>query len=807
MLVVAVFYCCIASVLTITSEITKHPKSQLSLVGSKVTFSCRISNLPAHGDVVQWTRNGSIIVKDGAAELDRYSITGDHSQGHYDLTISNIQLEDEAEFKCQGHIKRPAKVQQLNSKSANLTVIIPPKKHAVLGLDSDNKYKVVNGKDLNVSCTSYDSKPQAKLNWLIDGKKVLQDKLIKTEITSRKFKGFSLYNTTSYLMLNKNHFKENKKITCQLEPLFQTLKYENITFLTKLINIPKAQMFLTSNHSNGSVNEKSTVVFKCVSSDERPHVLNYKWFKNEKLIKEEKTGIYKIEYIDRNWNNVTFSCCIQNEAGCSKIQSHKIDVKYAPVLTTYSKDILVESGKSVSLFCNWDGNPKPLKTTWTKKGLYAVLSESSSLNINNVTQNQAGIYNCNAESRIGSSSQSITVKVLGKPIISNTRVQNVQPNENAIITCNIATYPGIQNIKWEIFHSKKSFELQDNDFRNDKSGVLKYKSILNSTGFSGKLEIYNVNDDDFDASYNCVVENIYGKSSKLFYLSPILDSTNEVSKNSILVIAGSSVGVFLFISIVCAAVYCFIKKRSKKLNKFKEKDQLQYNEDIPGNNTFGGSLNVSAAKFSTESSNNHSFLVKDLTSSQISSIHSCSSHKNNDDGYSTGGASQNPLTRRPSLATPEPVPNNLTSLSPLSRLHQLSYGFPGNKNSTSFTHRPFTSDNVASDEKYQRRCSSATEEKQVFIRHQTPSPILHNYFLGSSKVDPKSMGDGVNFVSNSMSHKSSKIPPQSIDMYSTPDYPLFIAQQAKAQIKDSDKNCLRPYTPKRDDNERMSTLV
>lgn len=68
-----------------------------------------------------------------------------------------------------------------------------------------------------------------------------------------------------------------------------------------------------------------------------------------------------------------------------------------------------------------------------------------------------------------------------------------------------------------------------------------------------------------------------------FLLLAILDSTNEVSKNSILVIAGSSVGVFLFISIVCAAVYCFIKKRSKKLNKFKEKDQLQYNEDIPGN--------------------------------------------------------------------------------------------------------------------------------------------------------------------------------------------------------------------------------
>ena len=76
------------------------------------------------------------------------------------------------------------------------------------------------------------------------------------------------------------------------------------------------------------------------------------------------------------------------------------DFSDAPVLTNYSKDILVESGKSLSLFCNWDGNPEPIKTTWTKKGLYAVLSESSSLNINNVTQNQAGIYNCNAESSV-----------------------------------------------------------------------------------------------------------------------------------------------------------------------------------------------------------------------------------------------------------------------------------------------------------------------------------------------------------------------------------------------------------------------
>lgn len=73
---------------------------------------------------------------------------------------------------------------------------------------------------------------------------MLLDELIKTEITSKKVKGLALYTTTSYLMLSKDHFMENKKITCQLEPLFQTLKYENITFFTKLISESKFLVLL-----------------------------------------------------------------------------------------------------------------------------------------------------------------------------------------------------------------------------------------------------------------------------------------------------------------------------------------------------------------------------------------------------------------------------------------------------------------------------------------------------------------------------------------------------------------------------------
>merc|ERR1719427_1408603 len=107
-------------------------------------------------------------------------ITGDHSQGHYDLTISNIQLEDEASFECQATINRPNREkQQLRSESVTLTVIVPSTKHAMNGLDLNKKYKNVGGKALNISCTAYNSRPPAKLNWLIDGRKVSQDKFIE----------------------------------------------------------------------------------------------------------------------------------------------------------------------------------------------------------------------------------------------------------------------------------------------------------------------------------------------------------------------------------------------------------------------------------------------------------------------------------------------------------------------------------------------------------------------------------------------------------------------------------------------------
>ena len=71
---------------------------------------------------------------------------------------------------------------------------------------------------------------------VIDGRKVSQDKFIEKEINSKKFEGFMLYNTTSYLILERNTINDNQKFTCQLEPLFPSLKSQNITFVTKLIS-------------------------------------------------------------------------------------------------------------------------------------------------------------------------------------------------------------------------------------------------------------------------------------------------------------------------------------------------------------------------------------------------------------------------------------------------------------------------------------------------------------------------------------------------------------------------------------------
>lgn len=112
------------------------------LEGSEAVLRCEVQN---PGGQVQWTKDGFALGKyyktlcelaiynspspslspSGYSAVipgfPRFSVLGDRNHGVYNLKISNVSIDDDAEFQCQ---VGPAKQHSAIRASARLTVIV-----------------------------------------------------------------------------------------------------------------------------------------------------------------------------------------------------------------------------------------------------------------------------------------------------------------------------------------------------------------------------------------------------------------------------------------------------------------------------------------------------------------------------------------------------------------------------------------------------------------------------------------------------------------------------------------------------------
>jgi len=573
------------------SEIVEQPSSQDVLIGGRATFKCRIKNVLTKQAKVQWTKNGLGL----GYELDlwdRYFYSGEISNGFYDITINNVQLSDEGLYECQAIIHKATEKnpEYIRSEPARLQVFVPPKGPKIPLLKSNGDYKVVSGKVTKIPCNAYNSKPPAIINWYKDDILVEEHRTISNTSLPRNF----LYNTTKYLIINGNPNNDYKQYTCKIEPYKQTdLHQQKLTITTRIIHVPQANIELLSHKNNKIIVEGEAVKIQCRAYPSLPPVFNYEWMKDGKILMNEKSETLYLPSIDRHLNMKTISCRAENEAGFSEKKELMLTVKYAPVLTSISDDTSIEIGQSVRLFCDWDGNPKPNKVTWTHEG--KIMSFDNQINIFDIKQNQSGQYICSASSKIGSNQKSVKVSVNGPPKISSKDSKNAVVGENVEIECKINTFPSIKRIEWkwvtETKDGEKSFKLVNNDHVKEKSGMKKYESLLSKNNFVGILTIFNVDDKDIykvKSGYQCFVANNYGKDSKYFSLIKGVNSNKTSNSKNIIIICGITSGI-VFILLLIAALYCYFTYfRQRKCTNLKSEanNQLQYscNNDQDKNN-------------------------------------------------------------------------------------------------------------------------------------------------------------------------------------------------------------------------------
>ncbi|KAJ6222590.1 hypothetical protein RDWZM_001135, partial [Blomia tropicalis] len=237
--------------------------------------------------------------------------------------------------------------------------------------------------------------------------------------------------------------------------------------------------------------------------------LQFKWFKNDKMINSENVEIEtksivslltipKIEIED----SANFSCIVSNPFGIDH-QWSVLQVKEKPQIVPLVKSIDLLERKNFALSCNilngngpfvfqWFKNNQPFKDQSRHK--IDTTENISFLTLKNLTKTDSGTYKCEVKNAFGTDSSSSLINIKVSPKIVKFNPFHSQPNGSLVIlTCN--AYQGSHPLKFQWF-------------KNEHPIGIGKAEIETKQQFS-QLTLPKIFAED-SANYSCVVSNPFG---------------------------------------------------------------------------------------------------------------------------------------------------------------------------------------------------------------------------------------------------------------------------------------------------------
>ncbi|XP_051844892.1 myelin-associated glycoprotein isoform X2 [Antechinus flavipes] len=175
-----------------------------------------------------------------------------------------------------------------------------------------------------------------------------------------------------------------------------------------------------------------------------------------------------------------------------------LDIKYPPLIVEMNTSVEAIEGSQVSLLCGADSNPTAL-LTWMRDGavLREAVARSLTLELEDLTPQEDGIYACLAENAYGQDNHTVGLSVMyapWKPSVNGTVV--AVEGEAVSILCSTQSNP------------------------DPILTIFKEKQILATVIYESQLllELPAVTAED-DGEYWCVAENQYGQRASAFNIS------------------------------------------------------------------------------------------------------------------------------------------------------------------------------------------------------------------------------------------------------------------------------------------------
>uniref|UniRef100_G3NXZ3 Kirre like nephrin family adhesion molecule 3, like n=1 Tax=Gasterosteus aculeatus aculeatus TaxID=481459 RepID=G3NXZ3_GASAC len=520
---------------TQAAHFSQQPQDQVVVSGLSVTLPCVIVG---YRGMVQWTKDG--LALGGERDLPgwkRYSLMGDPLSGEHSLLIDSAELEDDAVYECQ------ATQAGLRSHRAKLTVLVPPSDPVVEG---GPVVRLKAHTPHNLTCRASGARPAAEITWYRDGE------VMETAIYSKTLLGDGKKEAAvSMLPIVPEDSDSGRTYTCRV--LNQAAPAGRQISVTINVQHPPS---VTLSVQPQTVAEGAKVLFIC-SASANPEITGYRWSKGGVPISEANGDSLEVT-VDYSYFTDPVSCEVSNSVGSTNV-STLVDVQFGPRLLSEPKPMTVDMGMDAAFTCAWTGNP-PLTLAWTKQGSSVVLSNSNTLQLKAVTQEDAGTYTCKAiVPRIGVAERDVTLTVNGPPILTVDATQHAVKHSKGKLECRVGSSPPPEKIVWTF---------GDTSLSSGSSGRFSVQTVTSDHGVSSALVLSETLAQDFQLRYNCTAWNRFGTGTALVTLK-------EQEALPMLIIVGGAVGggcVLLICVITLVSLCCRHTGKGKRCTRLSKSD-------------------------------------------------------------------------------------------------------------------------------------------------------------------------------------------------------------------------------------------
>ena len=187
----------------------------------------------------------------------RYTTIGSEDAGEYNLQITNVTLEDDANYECQ---VGPASFNRPIRHRAHLHVLLPPRSIEIVGHQAGSRVEIRENEEVELTCKVANAKPKAEIVWFRKDSQFVTDSVEVTEedgedegrktvISTIKFRPTSRDNSATYACEAKHPALEGLhssmrvsvvlSVMCKFKD-FQAVQY-SIGFLKESKRQPKSR--------------------------------------------------------------------------------------------------------------------------------------------------------------------------------------------------------------------------------------------------------------------------------------------------------------------------------------------------------------------------------------------------------------------------------------------------------------------------------------------------------------------------------------------------------------------------------------